>query len=49
MGPNGKLLDASQIVWVNDLDDDEPVTTSVTTLNSFVTKVPPVDLLALAL
>jgi len=54
VGPDGKLLDPSQIVWYNDADDDEPMaqaTTpstvqpqpqlSATTLDSFVTKVPP--------
>ena len=52
VGPNGKLLDASQIIWFNNLDNHEPMapaTTSLmaqcqvstTTLNSFITKVPP--------
>ena len=51
VGPNGKLLDTSQIHWVHDPDDNEhmaPVTTSstdqcqlsATTLDSFITKVP---------
>ena len=54
VGPDGELLDKSQIPWVNDPDDDEPMapaTTSLvvqcqlrvsaTTLDSFVSKVPP--------
>ena len=53
VGPDGQLLDASKITWYNDPDDDMPMaltTTlpstvqgwpSVTTLNSFVTKVTP--------
>jgi len=52
VGPNGELLDASQIVFFNDPDDDEPMAPatassvaqpwlSVTTLDSFVSKVPP--------
>ena len=49
IGPDGKLLDASEIDWVNDPDDDEPmpmasmVTTSSMvqrSLDSFVTKPP---------
>lgn len=51
VGPDGKLLDASEIVWVHDPDDDEPMAPAVrsstvarqlsaTTLDSFVTKVP---------
>ena len=53
VGPDGQLLDASKITWYNDPDDDMPMaptTTlpstvqgrpSVTTLDSFVTKVAP--------
>ena len=53
VGPDGQLLDASKITWYNDPDDDTPMaptTTlpstvqgrpSVTTLDSFVTKVAP--------
>ena len=54
VGPDGELLDPSQIIWYNDADNDEPMaqaTTpltaqpqpqlSATTLDSFVTKVPP--------
>ena len=53
VGPDGKLLDASQMVWFHDLDDHEPMTpattssiaqcqvSTTTTLDSFVTKVPP--------
>ena len=52
IGSDGKLLDASHIVWYNDADDDEPMVpamtsltaqhqVSVTTLDSFITKVPP--------
>ena len=54
VGSDGNLLDASQIVWFNDPDDDQPiaptfssaqhqasVSRTVTTLDSFVTKVPP--------
>ena len=51
IGPDGKLLDASKIVWVHDPDDDEPMALvmrsstvthqlSATMLDSFVTKVP---------
>ena len=50
VGPNGNLLDASQIVWFRDPDDDEPMApatsstaqpqVSAMTLDSFVTKVP---------
>ena len=47
IGPDGELLDASEIVFFNDPDDDEPIapaTTSLTvqpSLDSFVTKLPP--------
>ena len=52
VGPNGKLLDKSEINWVHNPDDDTPIapaTTSstdqcqlsATTLDSFVTQVPP--------
>jgi len=52
VGPDGKLLDASQIVWYKDPDDDEPMALAATsstaqcqistfTLDSFVTKGPP--------
>ena len=52
VGPNGELLDESEITWVHDPDDDKPmapVTTSSTdqhqlsvmTLDFFVTQVPP--------
>jgi hypothetical protein len=50
LGPDGKLLDASQIKWYNDADNDEPMasaTTSsttqhqaMTTLDTFITKAP---------
>jgi len=53
-GSDGNLLDASQIPWFNDPDDDQPIaptsssaqrqasaSRTVTTLDSFVTKVPP--------
>jgi len=51
VGPDGKLLDKSEIDWVHDPDDDTPIapaTTSlmdqcqlsVTTFDSFVTQVP---------
>jgi len=51
VGPDGELLDASQIRWFHNPDDNEhmaPATTSLmdqcqlsaTTLDSFVTKVP---------
>jgi hypothetical protein len=30
VGPDGKLLDASQIVWFNDPDDDEPMAPATT-------------------
>jgi len=50
VGPNGNLLDASQIVWFNDPNDNEPMApatssmaqpqVSMTTLNSYITKVP---------
>jgi hypothetical protein len=54
VGSDGNLLDASQIPWFNDPDDDQPIaptsssaqrqasaSRTVTTLDSFVTKVPP--------
>ena len=53
VGPDGQLLDASKITWYNDPDDDIPMAPmtatlpsmvqgpSVTTLDSFVTKVAP--------
>jgi hypothetical protein len=53
VGPDGKLLDTSQMVWFHDPDDHEPMTpattssiaqcqvSTTTTLDSFVTKVPP--------
>jgi hypothetical protein len=46
IGPDGKLLDASEIDWVNDPDNDEllPVVTTSSTaqpsLDSFITKLP---------
>ena len=54
VGPDGKLLDKSEITWVHDPDDDKPmppVTTSstdqrqlsATTLDSFVVQVLPRD------
>ncbi|KAG1720947.1 uncharacterized protein EDB91DRAFT_1088629 [Suillus paluster] len=30
VGPNGKLKDASEIVWYNDADDDQPIPSSST-------------------
>ncbi len=52
VGPNGNLLDASQIVWFNDPDDDKPMApatsstaqpqVSVMMLDSYITKVPAV-------
>ena len=51
LGTDGKLLDASEIVWFNDPDDDEPMASAATsstnqrqvatTLDTFITKVPP--------
>jgi len=51
IGPDGNLLHESEIPWVHDPDDDEPMPAmtsltvqrqlSATTLDSFVTKVPP--------
>ena len=55
VGSDGNLLDASQIVWFRDPDNDQPIAptsssaqrqasasrTVTTTLDSFVTKVPP--------
>ena len=46
IGSDGELLDASQIAWVNDPDDDEPMDLAATSstvqpsLDSFVTRVP---------
>jgi len=51
VGPNGKLLDKSEIDWVHDPDDDMPMAPAMTssmdqcqlsviTLDSFVTQVP---------
>lgn len=46
IGPDGRLLDASEIDWVNDPDDDEPMPMATTSsmvqrsLDSFVTKPP---------
>ena len=51
VAPDGTLLDASQILWFNDPDDDKPMVTATsltaqhhvpaTMLDSFFTKVPP--------
>jgi len=52
VGPDGELLDKSEIPWVYDPDDDRPMPPmmtsstdqrqlSATTLDSFVTQVPP--------
>jgi len=46
IGPGGELLDASEIDWVNDPDDDEPMPMATTSsmaqpsLDSFVMKLP---------
>ena len=51
VGPDGELLDKSEITWVYDPDDDRPMPQvmtsltdqcqlSITTPNSFVTQVP---------
>jgi len=51
VGPNGELLDKSEITWIHDPDDNRPMPLvtislidqhqlSVTTLDSFVTQVP---------
>ena len=46
IGPDGKLLNVSQIVWVNNPDNDEPMDPAATSstvqplLDSFVTRVP---------
>jgi hypothetical protein len=51
VAPDGTLLDASQILWFNDPDDNKPMVTATsltaqhhipaTMLDSFFTKVPP--------
>ena len=52
VGPDGKLLNASQIIWYKDPDDDEPMALAATSstaqcqistfiLDSFITKGPP--------
>ena len=51
LGTDGKLLDASEIIWFNDPDDDEPMASTATsstnqrqvatTLDSFITAVQP--------
>src|SRR6266851_5470227 len=50
VGPDGNLLNTSQIVWFNDPDNDEPMApatslmaqpqVSMMTLDSYITKVP---------
>ena len=51
VGPNGELLDESEITWVYDPDDNRPMPPAMTsltdqhqlsvmTLDSFVTQVP---------
>ncbi|KAG1738530.1 hypothetical protein EDB19DRAFT_2025397 [Suillus lakei] len=50
VGPNGKLKDASEIVWYNDVDDEQPIPSSSTIKSPlhpfFVGAAPPAAIIA---